>query len=381
MPNTSYAKIMADALAEDKFDPSFSEGMAARIQGMNNAQLSGIRQYLEPTVARSKFTSWRVGNAKVLNEVDAILGGRLRLIEADIEADIKLDDKATSKFDRSRDKLQEKRDMRDQTRRNAARTARQLVIDFEKKRKADEKLAMVKQIPLAEELRFQYIYAAGVFLIVGIIVVTMLFKDALGIAIGMIAVAMMTGGIGYRAYLVGLVLPKEVTEEEIERAVMIREEEIFLKTMNTQKRKHIEHKAAVIMEKEYRKKMRAEEAEAKAVNDAILNVDLDNFEQMIDLNGPESEPAPVGEFPEFREEDFGGGSEEKEEKPGSRPESREHKDDSDDGGAPGKDDANVSHEILAMRELSGSTGPVAAPPLHGTKNNAEPQLGDIENGL
>jgi hypothetical protein len=371
---------MADALAEDKFDPSFSKGMAARIESMNNAQLSGIRQYLEPTVARSKFTSWRVGNAKVLNEVDAILGGRLRKIEAEIEAETKLDDKATSKFDRSRDKLQEKRDMRDQTRRNAARTARQQVIDFEKQRKADEKLAMVKQIPLAEELRFQYIYAAGVFLIVGTVIVTMIFKDAIGIAIGMVAVAMMTGGIGYRAYLVGLVLPKEVSEEEIERAVMIREEEIFLKAMNTQKRKHIEHKAAVVMEKEYRKKVRAEEAEAKAINDAILNVDLDNFEQMIELDEPE--PAPLGEFPEFREDDFEGGlgSEEKEEKPGSRPESREHKDDLGGNSAPGKDEANVSHEILAMRELSGSTGPVAAPSLYGN-NYVEPQLGDIENGL
>jgi len=343
----SYAKIMSDALKENKFDPSFSDGMMDRIESMNNAQLSGIRQYLEPTVNRSKFASWRNANAKVLNKVDEILGGRLYEIQKEVEEDVKLDDKAHSKFNRIKDKKAEKIAMREQTKRNAAKTARQQVEEYEKKRRADEKIEMLKRMPVAEEMRFQWIYATVVFFIAGIVMTAMLLKTALAIALSILSFFLISCAMGYRAYLVGLVLPREVTEEEIERAVMIREEEIFLKAMNTQKRKHQEHKVALAREREYRKQMRAEEAERKAVEDAILSVDLDNFETMIEIEDPI--------IPEDEEDGSTGlGGESKE----VRPESREHK--ADDMEVPivaaGKDmeedDENIlSPEEQALREL------------------------------
>ena len=116
---------------------------------------------------------------------------------------------------------------------------------------------------------------------------------------GLILAATFIGAIGtfVKAYYIGLVLPKVVTEEEVEEAVRIRAEEIFLKTVNTLKQKRRQHKAALATEKEYRRKMKQDEAERKAVEEAIMNADLDNMNQEIEIEEVSEVPLEGNERP------------------------------------------------------------------------------------
>jgi hypothetical protein len=288
----SYSKIMSEALAEDKFDKTFSAFMDDRIESMNNAQLTGIRQYLEPTVKRSKFASWRNANAKVLSKVDEILSSRLYEIEAEVLKEEKLDTKVHDKVQRKENKIEAKRHMLAQTAKNARRTAEKEVTEYEAKRKQEEKAHILQNTPIAEETRYQWIYFGVVVFIFGIALASTLFQDALTLSLSILSVLGATGFIFYKAYHAGIIVPKVVTDEEIEDAINIREEEIYLKALNVQKQKAKEHKAAMEADREYRKNQKAIEAEKKMIADAIMHADLD------DLNTHQLEENKVGEFEE-----------------------------------------------------------------------------------
>lgn len=279
----SYAKIMSDALKEDKFDKTFSSGMEERIEDMNNAQLSGIMYHLRPTVGNSKFHIWRDANEQLMRNVDKTLSTRLDIVEKAAREDDIIDTKIHNANEKIINKKLKKQYFMEQTRNLARMGAEKEVMEFEKKRKAEEKVTMLKQQPMADEKRLQYIIYGLLVFIVGVSGSHFLFPS-LAIKIPMILLFIgLSGYVFYLAYDAGIVKRKVITEEELESAISIREEELYLKSMYAEKKRKAENKAAEKVNKEYRKKRKAEEAEKKRLEDAMMNADLDNFQNNIAL--------------------------------------------------------------------------------------------------
>ena len=279
----SYAKVMSDALKEDKFDKTFSNGMGERIEGMNNAQLSGIMYHLRPTVGNSKFHIWRDANAELMNNVNKTLSKRLDVIEKEAREDEIVDTKIHNTKEKIVNRKLKKQYFVEQTRNLARMGAEKEVIEFEKKRKAEEKITMLKQQPMADEKRLQYIIYGLIVFIAGVTGSHVLFASlAIKIPLMLLFIGL-SGYIFYLAYDIGIVKRKVVTEEELESAISIREEELFLKSMHAEKKRKAENKAAEKVNKEYRKKKKAEEAEKKRLEDFMMNANLNDFQNNIAL--------------------------------------------------------------------------------------------------
>ena len=183
------------------------------------------------------------------------------LAKAEVLKEEKLDTKVHDKVQRKENKIEAKRHMLAQTAKNARRTAEKEVTEYEAKRKQEEKAHILQNTPIAEETRYQWIYFGVVVFIFGIALASTLFQDALTLSLSILSVLGATGFIFYKAYHAGIIVPKVVTDEEIEDAINIREEEIYLKALNVQKQKAKEHKAAMEADREYRKNQKAIEAE------------------------------------------------------------------------------------------------------------------------
>lgn len=276
---------MSDALKEDKFDRHFSEGMPDRVEEMNNAQLQGIKEHLESTVRRSNFHSWRNANRKVLAAVDEVLNERLWKIEREVRADEMADTKIHAREEKIFAKQRKKNDIKNATKENARNAAEKEVMEFEIKRQKEEKVQIMKQQPLAEEQRLQWTYLGIVILAVGFTLSYLATNVILFQALGMLFFIGIAGYVFRIAYFAGIIEPKVVTEEDLENAISIREEELFLKAMYTEKQRQEQNKNAEAQAKVYRKKRKEEEAAKKALDDQINQMDLDNFMNNLHLLG------------------------------------------------------------------------------------------------
>jgi hypothetical protein len=214
--------------------------MDNRIQALNFAQLQDMQGVLTKAVAEAKSGPWREANQKLLDRVNVHIVPRREeaaLNEAKKEA---IKRKARVKRINAEAKLREKELVMNQIKLKAAAAAQEDVREAEFKRQVAEKNIMMEAIPMAEDKRWKYVRYGCAWLVLVIVIVAVVLTDPLLVACGVIFAFLSTGFVFYRAYKVGIVEQRVVTEEELEHQRMVRTEELIQKALNSIKQKEIE---------------------------------------------------------------------------------------------------------------------------------------------
>ena len=214
--------------------------MDNRIQTLNFAQLQDMQEVLTAAVAEAKSGPWREANQKLLDRVNVHIIPRREeaaLNEAKKEA---IKRKARVKRINADAKLREKEMVMNQIKLKAAAAAQEDVREAEFKRQVAEKNRMMEEIPTAEDRRWKFVRYGCAWFILVIVIVAVILTDPLMVACGVIFAFLSTGLIFYRAYKVGIVEQRVVTEAELEHQRMVRTEELIQKALNSIKQKEIE---------------------------------------------------------------------------------------------------------------------------------------------
>ena len=85
------ARIISDALNEDKFSDTFNNGIDDRLNNMNDAQLAGIKKYLVPEVSNAKCKYIKEAFERTLVKTTKIL-----VVREAIQEEIKKDEQSVN---------------------------------------------------------------------------------------------------------------------------------------------------------------------------------------------------------------------------------------------------------------------------------------------
>lgn len=204
---------------------------------MNLAQLQGMHGVLTKAAKEAKVDVWKDGNEAIIEHVNKWLEIRTKehniIMEREAEVARKFREKQKAKALQKR----EKENVIAQLRNNARKNAEAEIKEFEANRRAKYKAELYDVVDAAESRRLIYIKYGCAVLIIGCVVVGVMpnflpFLGAIFVACGIIFVIFLSFYIFYLGYKAGQVAPYDENYEGIERNIDIREEELFLKSLN-----------------------------------------------------------------------------------------------------------------------------------------------------
>jgi hypothetical protein len=227
--------FIKQCLTEEKYGSTFISEIESRVEQLNLTQLQKMHACLTEASQSSKVKVWKEGNDAVLSHVNKWLALRSR--EHQIEVDR---EEAIQRKIRARQKAKEvnareaERVMR-QLKEKAHEGAVQEIKDIETKKKAEFKEKYIFVVEEAEKRRFNHIVAGCTILLIGCVLCGLFITDLIVLitAIGVIIIISFFPFI--RGYKVGKVAPYDDDPLRVERAINIREEELFLKSLNVLK--------------------------------------------------------------------------------------------------------------------------------------------------
>ena len=214
----SFAKIIGDALSEDKYSSGFISQIDDRMNACNDAQLEGMQRYLAPNANKSKFKIWKEGNSQVLGRLEKVLSVRHAIAEQKRKAKDAELQKEFRKKDRKKKKIMEKASTLNIIRKNALAQARSQAALMEKQRQKEEKDSMLWRIPAAERKKQRLWAIAALILVIGIVaaVVLLISFPIYFLIIAVFVVFCASMYILRLSVTTTKVVPVEVTEEQLE---------------------------------------------------------------------------------------------------------------------------------------------------------------------
>jgi hypothetical protein len=229
--------FIKQCLSEDKYGTQYVSEIEERVESMNLAQLQGMHNVLSQAAKAAKVDVWREGNDSILEHVNKWLEIRTKEYNIIKEREEEVARKVRAR-QRAKDlQVREKENVIMQLRKNARADAEADIKEIEANRRATYKAELFNVVDAAETKRNNFIKYGCAFLILGCIVVGLLpgfvpAVSALFVATGIILVIMISFYIFYLAFKAGRVAPYDENYDGIARAIDIREEELFLKSLN-----------------------------------------------------------------------------------------------------------------------------------------------------
>lgn len=264
---TTLAGFIKQCLSEDKYGHTYVNELEDRLRVLNYAQLNAMHMTLQKSSAEAKVHVWKNANDTLIVPVSKWLAIR----KAEHEEELAREQEVLARY-RKRQFLKEvrKKEERDvivQLRTLAHKDAETEVRNFETEKRANDKLALLKTLPVAEERRSKHFKIAFGVLLVGIVGSIILIPGFL----------FMLGGIGfsvfvvlyicYRGYKVGQVHPIVYDENDVLVAIQLREEELFAQSMNLLEKRNRDFEntmASELAERRQRKLLRRMQLEAES---------------------------------------------------------------------------------------------------------------------
>jgi hypothetical protein len=194
---------------------------------MNTAQLQKMFDALSATAKDSGFRPWGAANEALRDEIEKVLVVRIaedRIEEKKIQA---IKDREMRARENERMKRQEKVRVMRMIKENAISSASKYVKECENERKIAERVNMVHVVAKAETLALKVLAGTLFFLILGVVLVALLVTDPLFSGCGIGFVFLVAFGMCYKAYKITDIEPLVVTQEELDRQVEEKEEELI----------------------------------------------------------------------------------------------------------------------------------------------------------
>jgi membrane-associated HD superfamily phosphohydrolase len=263
---TSLAGFIKQCLSEDKYSSTFVNELDQRLETLNYTQLSALHKTFVATAAEAKVKIWKDANSQLVGPVEKWLAIRKEEHDREKAREAEIRDRYRKRQQMKEIRINEERDVIRQLQQLAKKNAEKEIRDLETTRKAAKKLELLKLLPLAEEKRIKYVKYAIAFLILGIVAVAIGAPSIIYIGGGIFVVIIITCIILYHAYKIGQIYPMDDNEEEILAAISIREEELYLKSLNALKSKEEEFQRKIQLDKEERRKIRLEKLNQEMIN-------------------------------------------------------------------------------------------------------------------
>lgn len=233
--SASLSAFIHQCLSEEKYGKQYVAEIEDRVESLNYAQLEGMHKVLSESANNARMHCWKGANMEILEHVEKwrqIKGEEYRRQKA-LEAELLR--KIREKENKRLREIHAKENVIQQLRNNARRDAEQEIADFEFNRKSTYQMELHELVPKAEEKKYKYFKYSGGVCIVGCticIVIGIALKQPFLIVIGIGVVVMISLYLVRQGVKAGSVVPFERDEDAVARSVDIREEELFMKSMN-----------------------------------------------------------------------------------------------------------------------------------------------------
>jgi len=271
----SLSQFIKQCLSEDKYGTQFVSEIEERIETLNLAQLQGMHSVLSKASAESKVKIWKDGNDEILKHVKKWLAIRTEEYEIQAAREAEVIRKVRARQKKKEIERREKENVMHQLKSNARKAAEAEIKEIEANRRAKYKAELFQVVEAAEAKRNYYLKWAFGVLIVGCIVCGVALPDTVMVASGIGIVVIVSGVLFYRAYKAQQVAPYDENLEGIERATNIREEELFLKALNTLKQNEQEYERRMAQDKEEKRRRLAAKREQEAINRIMAAADVE----------------------------------------------------------------------------------------------------------
>ena len=233
--SASLSAFIHQCLSEDKYGRQYVAEIEDRVESLNYAQLEGMHKVLTESATNARMHCWKSANQEILEHVEKwrqIKGDEHRRVQA-LEAELLR--KIREKEKKRLREIHAKESVIRQLKQNARRDAEIEIAEFEQKRKTTYKIELYELVPKAEEKRNRYFkYAAGSFILGCIICITVgiILSQPFLIVIGIGVMVMVALYLVRQGVKAGRVAPFEENEDDLARSIDVREEELFMKSMN-----------------------------------------------------------------------------------------------------------------------------------------------------
>ena len=238
--------------------------------------------HLHKTYTESKIPHWKEANEFIMLKMKVLLHERTKVASKvqNITQDTMIHERQKRILKQA--KLDEEVRVNELIHMHAHEQAVKEVKELELKRLADERLDIIKKTWEGEAIRWKLVYRAAGLFVVSMVLVISLYATAIPATVGVafvsssiVLIFLIVGIILYRAYNVAIILPIEVTQDELDKKIEEIADEIRKEKYHERKLKEEEFKRRQEVDKQYRREYRAkkkekEEAERKIVEERQL---------------------------------------------------------------------------------------------------------------
>lgn len=225
----SIAALIKELLTEDKYSSNFTDKIEDRVKELNVAQLQGIYSHLLSSAKASKTALWKGANEELMSRIQ----GELQIKTKIAQAEHKVVEEYRFQQKQKRDKLKmlkkEQIRVREMIEAKARTQAAQEVQEKEYQRQSDERMAIMRRVFEAEELRNTWwkrlalIYILFVAAIV--VIISILMKLAIYFTIcGIFFVTVLFAYFAYHCHQWTIIKPIKIAPEVIEAQIEQRED-------------------------------------------------------------------------------------------------------------------------------------------------------------
>lgn len=272
----AYIKEMME---EERYGTKYIEKLPVRLQELNVAQLNGMYSHLTKIKGSATTKLWRNANGEIMSRMETILAEKNAIADAKQKRREQEILKRRQAREMARAKAVEAERVIQHIEEVARETAVEEIKEQEYQRKAAERIELMHKSIAAEKLRNTLLIRAAIFFVVTTTLLAVLVKNIIFAVVGIFGAACITGFVCWQAYLVSIVEPKVVTQEELDKKTEIRAEDLRLKAMNDLKQKEREFKARVLREKQERREIRRRRRELKMIHAALEEEEVDEREE------------------------------------------------------------------------------------------------------
>lgn len=250
----SIALFIKELLAEDPYSPNFSSKLEERVQELNAAQLLGMYNHLKATADSAHSKMWSKANIEIINKIEDLLQEKTKQAEKEQKLIEEYNLKQMQKKKKAIEAEHEQRRVMHMIADKARSTAQKEVKDEEAKRQSDERIEIMHKVFKGEERRNKWWIRIGIFFVVAVIAVAVVVNDLLILIACIGGIAIICVALAYRAHLFTVVLPKRMSEDELEQEIHLREEVLKKKAVSTLREKERKFQEQLIKDKIERKK-------------------------------------------------------------------------------------------------------------------------------
>lgn len=266
---STLAGFIKQCLTEEKYGHKYINELEDRIKTLNYVQLRKMHEVLTSSSKDARVHVWKDANESILEPVTRWLSIRKEEYETEKTREEEIRQRIRKKVQMKEIKRKEAEEVIRQLTENAYRDAEVEIREMETQKRSEEKLKLLKVLPIAEERRNKYIKIGLAMFLIGFILTFVVTKIPYFIAAGIGFVSIISISICYCGFKLGKIEPYEENEDAILQQIEQRSKELYLKSINALKEKEAEFENKMIREKEERQQRRRERREKEMIEAAL----------------------------------------------------------------------------------------------------------------